>query len=120
MAVCLAAVITEHGKPLEMRRVPVPELEPPATLCGTDVDFWHGMRGASKPPYILGHDTAGIIEEGRGERYDILGQPLKPGDRVLCTYSFCGHCHYCTVAHQAMADFREVQTVILPGKEASD
>ena len=108
MADCLAAVITEHGKPLEMQRVPIPELEPTAilarvdaaTLCGTDVHFWHGMGGASKPPYIPGHETAGIIEEVRGERLDILGKPLKPGDRVLFTYSFCGHCYYCTVAHQ--------------------
>ena len=109
MTDCLAAVITEYGKPLEMRRVPLPELEPTAilarvdaaTLCGTDVHFWHGTsRGATNPPYIPGHETAGIIEEIRGERHDILGQPLKRGDRILCAYSFCGHCYYCTVARQ--------------------
>ncbi|MCU1376321.1 MAG: hypothetical protein JWO68_3607, partial [Actinomycetia bacterium] len=45
-----AAVVTGFGQPLEVRGVPVPELEPgamlarvdAATLCGTDVHRWHG------------------------------------------------------------------------------
>ncbi|MBI2209620.1 MAG: alcohol dehydrogenase, partial [Deltaproteobacteria bacterium] len=42
---CRAAVITAHNQPLEIQRVPIPDLEPGAllvrieasTLCGTDV-----------------------------------------------------------------------------------
>jgi threonine dehydrogenase-like Zn-dependent dehydrogenase len=109
MAEVLAAVVTGFNQPLRVQRVPIPELEPTgmlarveaATLCGSDVHWWHGAQpGAASPPYIPGHETAGSIVEMRGERWDLLGQPLKVGDRVLCAYRFCGHCYYCTVAKQ--------------------
>ena len=44
--------------------------------------------------------NAGRIVEIRGERSDILGEPLKPGDRVLMAYPWCGRCYYCRVANQ--------------------
>ncbi|HEX9879914.1 MAG TPA: zinc-binding dehydrogenase, partial [Candidatus Binatia bacterium] len=42
----------------------------------------------------------GVIEEIAGKRTDILGDPVKPGDRVVWSYVSCGHCYYCTVALQ--------------------
>jgi threonine dehydrogenase-like Zn-dependent dehydrogenase len=104
-----AAVVTAFGQPLELLDVPIPELESgamliridAATLCGTDVHFWHGAQiPAGNLPYVPGHETTGTIVEMSGERFDILGDPLKPGDRILAAYAFCGHCYYCTVARQ--------------------
>ena len=109
MADCRAAVITAHNQPLEIQRVQIPELEPGAllirieasTLCGTDVHRWHGpLGGGDSLPIITGHEPCGVIEQINGERTDILGQPVKPGDRVVWSYVSCGHCYWCAVALQ--------------------
>src|SRR5438128_238890 len=103
-----AALVTSFRGPVEVRETKVPELEPgavlaeveAATLCGTDVHFWEGQLRPETLPYIPGHETAGRVVEIKGERLDILGQPLKPGDRILMAYPYCGHCYYCAVANQ--------------------
>ncbi len=106
---CRAAVITAHNQPLEIQKVPIPELEPGAllvritasTLCGTDVHRWHGPLGGNDSlPIITGHEPCGTIEEINGERTDILGNPVKPGDRIVWSYVSCGTCYYCSVALQ--------------------
>jgi len=107
MADCLAAVITDFNRELELSRVPLPELAPAsvlirvdaATLCGTDAHRWQGhLRAAT--PFVPGHETCGTIVEMRGELRDILGEPLKVGDRIISSYPHCGHCYYCGVARQ--------------------
>jgi len=109
MADCRAAVITEHNKPLEIQRVPIPQLQPGAllvrlevsTLCGTDVHRWHGpLGGGDALPIITGHEPCGIVEAINGERTDILGNPVQPGERVVWSYVACGSCYYCAVALQ--------------------
>jgi threonine dehydrogenase-like Zn-dependent dehydrogenase len=106
---CSAAVITAHNQPLEIQKVSIPDLEPRAllvritasTLCGTDVHRWHGPLGGSDSlPIITGHEPCGLIEEINGERTDILGNPVKRGDRVVWSYVSCGSCYYCSVAMQ--------------------
>jgi threonine dehydrogenase-like Zn-dependent dehydrogenase len=103
-----AAVVTRSHSPVEVQDIRIPDLEDggalaeveAATLCGTDVHFWDGQMRAEGMPYIPGHETAGRIVEVKGERLDILGQPLKAGDRILWAYPWCGSCYYCTVANQ--------------------
>lgn len=104
-----AAVITKHNAPLEIQNVPVPELTKgdllvrivASTLCGTDVHRWHGpLGGGDTLPIITGHEPCGVIEEIAGERTDILGNPVKRGDRVVWSYVSCGSCYYCSVALQ--------------------
>lgn len=106
---CRAAVITAHNQPLEIQRVPIPDLESGAllvridasTLCGTDVHRWHGpLGGGDSLPIITGHEPCGFVEAINGERTDILGAPVKPGDRIVWSYVACGSCYYCTVALQ--------------------
>ena len=58
------------------------------------------LGGGDSLPIITGHEPCGYIEEINGERTDILGKPVKPGDRVVWSYVACGHCYYCTVALQ--------------------
>ena len=81
------------------------ELEPPRAgeilvrlvavgVCHTDI------RVATRPmgprPLVLGHEGAGVVEQvGEGV------SDFAPGDRVLMSYAFCGHCIACT--HHAQA-----------------
>ncbi len=105
-----AAVVTAHNQPLEIQQVPIPDpLEPGAllvkitasTLCGTDVHRWHGPLGDGDTlPIITGHEPCGYIEAINGERTDILGNPVKKGDRIVWSYVSCGSCYYCSVALQ--------------------
>jgi L-iditol 2-dehydrogenase len=106
---CRAAVITAHSQPLEIQRVPIPELESGAllvriqasTLCGTDVHRWHGpLPDGDSLPIITGHEPCGDVEEINGERTDILGNRVKRGDRIVWSYVACGSCYYCSVALQ--------------------
>src|SRR5918996_1124715 len=107
METCRAAVITEHNKPLTIERVPIPKLDPgsllvkiaASTLCGTDVHRWHGPLPAEDSlPIITGHEPCGYVEEIAGDRTDILGSPVKRGDRIVWSYVACGSCYYCAVA----------------------
>jgi len=109
MDTCRAAVITAHNQPLEIQRVPIPKLDPgsllvkiaASTLCGTDVHRWHGPLGdGDSLPIITGHEPCGYVEEINGERTDILGNPVKRGDRIVWSYVACGSCYYCSVALQ--------------------
>lgn len=104
-----AAVVTALNEPLEIQRLPVPELERGAllvrivasTLCATDVHRWHApLSPHDKPPFVTGHEPCGIVEQISGERTDILGDPVKPGDRIVWSYVACGSCYYCSVALQ--------------------
>ncbi|HMA79653.1 MAG TPA: alcohol dehydrogenase catalytic domain-containing protein, partial [Candidatus Binatia bacterium] len=109
MDTCRAAVITEHNKPLTIQQVQIPKLDPgsllvkitASTLCGTDVHRWHGPLGDTDSlPIITGHEPCGTVQDVAGERTDILGNPVKRGDRVVWSYVACGSCYYCTVACQ--------------------
>jgi L-iditol 2-dehydrogenase len=109
---CRAAVITAYNEPLQIQRVPIPDLEPGAllvkieasTICGTDVHRWHGpLGGEDSLPMITGHEPCGYIEAINGKRTDILGKPLNIGDRVIWSYVSCGSCYWCSVALQPCA-----------------
>src|SRR5919202_2486383 len=109
MAECRAAVITAHNQPLEIERVPIPDLDPgsllvrieASTLCGTDVHRWHGpLGGGDSLPIITGHEPCGVVEAIGGQKFDILGRPVAVGQRIVWSYVSCGHCYWCSVALQ--------------------
>lgn len=107
-----AAVVTAFEKPLEIREIPIPELEPgavlvkidAATVCGSDVHLWDGSLAAIRPlelPIIPGHEMAGrVVALGSDGITDILGAPIELGERILFTQGRCGTCYHCTVAGQ--------------------
>jgi L-iditol 2-dehydrogenase len=109
---CKAALLEEYGKPLQIREVPIPQVEPMgilvkvemAGICGTDV---HSQRGelTIKPPLptIPGHETIGrIVQLGAGRSHDVSGEPLKEGDRVMWAHVDCGQCYGCEVARDSV------------------
>lgn len=55
-------------------------------ICHTDAKF----RAVVPLPAVFGHEGTGIVEEtGEG----VTG--IKPGDRVIMSYAFCGSCPCC-------------------------
>ena len=60
-------------------------------VCATDVHMISGNISLAKPPHVLGHEIAGVIDEiGNG----VSG--WKKGDRVVIdTIISCGHCVAC-------------------------
>lgn len=55
-------------------------------ICHTDAKF----QGVLPLPAVFGHEGTGIVEaSGPGVTQ------VKPGDRVIMSYAFCGSCPYC-------------------------
>ncbi|MBI2911058.1 MAG: zinc-binding dehydrogenase [Chloroflexi bacterium] len=104
MATCKAAVFVGAGRPLEVQEFPVLDVVPGSALvemrmaavCGTDVHAWHNP--AAPHPVIFGHENVGVIAGlGRGIESDVLGQPLKEGDRIIFRSTPCGRCDNCAI-----------------------
>ena len=93
-----ALVMHEYGK-LVLEEVPVPQIGRDEVLvrlqacsvCGSDVHGFDGSTGRRRPPVIMGHEAAGIIEAcGSGVRN------YRPGDRVTFDSTiYCGKCDKC-------------------------
>src|SRR5580704_14792877 len=59
-------------------------------VCHSDLHFADGVW-PMMPPAILGHETAGIVEQVGGDVTE-----FKPGDHVIaCLALFCGSCEKC-------------------------
>ncbi len=103
-----AAVMVAPHQPVELREVPVPQLEPGSALlkvtcsevCGTDVHLQHGRLAGVPYPLIPGHVSAGVIAAVRGDLLDVEGRPIVEGQPVtfLDVHRTCGQCWYCLVA----------------------
>jgi len=62
-----------------------------AGVCGTDVHIWEGRLSYTRPPLVLGHEFAGVVEECGPEVRN-----FSPGDRVKCdSVVGCGGCACC-------------------------
>lgn len=64
-------------------------------ICHTDLGVWAG--GIPFPlPGVIGHEGAGVVEEvGAG----VTG--VKPGDKVVLSYTSCGDCASCNAGRPA-------------------
>lgn len=106
--VAVAAVMPEPNVPIEVREIPLPELEPDSALlkvelsevCGTDVHLHDGRLAGVPYPIIPGHVSVGVLERIRGTLRDINGRPFAEGDRItfLDVHRTCHECWYCLVA----------------------
>ena len=102
-----AAVLVEHKKPSVITDINIPPLEPKGILakvllagtCGTDVHQRDGTLSIGTPlPIIQGHETLGeIVEIGHDRKTDFIGEPIKPGDRIMWAHAYCGTCYGCKV-----------------------
>ncbi|POG55813.1 zinc-binding dehydrogenase [Haloferax marisrubri] len=102
-----AAVLREHGEPLDVTEVPDPTCDPDGVVveveaCGICRSDWHSWMGhgewaddAVPPGQILGHEPAGRVVEV-GDRV----RTIREGDRVALPFNLaCGSCGYCQTGH---------------------
>jgi threonine dehydrogenase-like Zn-dependent dehydrogenase len=62
-----------------------------STLCGSDLNLYHGLVPATLPGDVLGHESVGIVDEVGPDvkRY-------KKGDCVaISAVVACGQCDHC-------------------------
>lgn len=73
-------------------------------ICGSDVHGYEGSTGRRRPPLIMGHEAAGVV--------DALGDGVvgfSVGDRVTFdSTDYCGQCYFCTKGQINLRDRREV------------
>ena len=102
-----AIVLPGPHQELELREIPLPDLEPGSMLmqpifsevCGTDVHLLHGRLAGVPYPIIPGHVSVGRIAKLRGHVADIYGVPFAEGDVItfLDVHETCGNCWHCLV-----------------------
>lgn len=99
----IRAAVMEHGDGTLLRRkiqLDDVELEAPRAdevlvritssgVCGTDRGCIHGLEPYPTPG-VLGHEGAGIVVEV-GREVTLV----KPGDRVMIGFPYCGQCRTC-------------------------
>lgn len=91
---------------VELREYPVAPPEPGhillevvrANVCGSELHIWRGHHPAVRMGSVLGHEMLGrVLTLGAGVETDFAGQPLRPGDRVVCAYFItCRKCAACS------------------------
>jgi len=104
-----AMVLTEPGRPLELRELPTPEPGPgqlqlrvrACGVCRTDLHVFDGELPEPKLPLVLGHQIVGVITKlGEGvERFAL-------GERVGVPWLgwTCGSCRYCQSGRENLCD----------------
>jgi len=103
-----AALMPAPHALVELRQIPLPELEPDSALmevelsevCGTDVYLQAGRLTGVSYPFIPGHVSVGRLSKIRGRVLDVEGRPFSEGDRItfLDVHRTCNACWYCLVA----------------------
>ena len=104
----VAAVMPEPNANIEVREIPLPELEPDSALfkvelsevCGTDVHLRDGRLAGVPYPIIPGHVSVGVLKRIRGRMHDVHGREFEEGECVtfLDVHRTCHRCWHCLVA----------------------
>lgn len=106
-----ALVLTEYNK-LEWMEVPKPDVGADEVLirimacavCGSDVHGIDGSTGRRRPPIIMGHEAAGVIEACGSDVRN-----FRPGDRVTFDSTlYCRVCDACKSGRINLCDHRRV------------
>jgi len=75
-------------------------------LCGSDIRTFNSGHKKVKPPYVIGHEVAGIVEESDSEYY-------KKGQKVMLNPGItCGKCKFC-LSDKNLAN--QCKNIVVPG-----
>jgi L-iditol 2-dehydrogenase len=93
------AMLLVDVRRFEPVEVPMPTVGPDdvlvritaVSICGSDLLGYLGQHQRIKPPTVLGHEPAGVVEAVGANVTEV-----QPGDRVSVDPTFgCGSCRYC-------------------------
>lgn len=108
----MEALVLKAYNQFSYDEVPVPEIGPTDVLiavkacgiCGSDVHGMDGSTGRRRPPIIMGHEAAGVIE-----RVGPQVTRWKRGDRVTFDSTiYCGECAFCRRGEVNLCENRRV------------
>lgn len=115
----MQALVYEGPRTMNMREVPVPQLQPNevlvrvvlAGICGSELGGYLGHNSLRKPPLIMGHEFAGVIEQVGEQAGD-----WQIGDRVTANpLVTCGTCRYCVNGESQLCRARSLLGAHRPG-----
>jgi propanol-preferring alcohol dehydrogenase len=70
-----------------------------AGVCGTELHFLDGLLRPSAYPFIMGHESAGVVERAP------TSSSVQVGDRVaIYNMIGCGECPYCRTSQEELCD----------------
>lgn len=70
-----------------------------AGVCGTELHFQDGLLTPNRYPFIMGHESAGVVESAPADA------DLRPGDRVaIYNMIGCGRCEFCRMSLEELCD----------------
>lgn len=107
MAEMMKAGVLVAPKTIEMREVPVPQMEPgmieikvsACGVCGSDIHMWKsgsGWGAKAGKELIMGHEFCGVVTDTGDSRFQI-------GDRVVFWANlYCGKCDMCMSGHEQL------------------
>lgn len=104
-----AAILSDFRVGPAVVDVTVPSLKPgeilvevdAAPLGLLDVGIVDGRFGSDAIlPLIMGREGSGRILETKARTVDVGGTPLEPGQRIVWTHPWCGHCRACALNRQ--------------------
>jgi L-iditol 2-dehydrogenase len=108
----MKALVLENYKEFKVKEMPTPE--PGAGevrirveacgICGSDIHGFDGSSGRRKPPIIMGHEAAGVVESV-GDGVDDVGAGLRVTFNPMIS---CGKCDYCRRGETNLCDSRQV------------
>ena len=80
-------------------------------ICGTDVRIYYHGQANVKPPHIIGHEIAGVVEQaGAGVK------GVAEGDRVTVVTSVgCGKCRFCGKGYYNLCNETKALGYFWPG-----
>ena len=111
----MKAMLLSEYKKLDIVDMPTPEFGEYELLikveacgiCGSDIHGWDGSTGRRKPPLVMGHEAAGIVESvGSKVRNFVAGDKVTFDSMVSC-----GKCPACTSGNINLCSNRQVMGV---------
>ncbi len=104
-----AIVLEKFNQPLVERDFPETDLAPgelrvklaASGICGSDLHMAAGHDPRTPLPIILGHEAVGHVDQVGGEKLDLLGRTVRPGQLLAWDRGVtCGKCVFCAVKRQ--------------------
>jgi len=119
----MKALVYEGPRVMNLREVPIPELRPDevlirvvtAGICGSELGGYLGHNSLRKPPLVMGHEFAGVVE-----RVGEAVEGFVSGDRVTANpLVTCGRCRYCAGGDSQLCASRQLLGAHRPGAYAN-